>query len=228
MMQHASDQAQAALQKDPAHPEKVAAEFNMQVVTVNGYPGGDDPGDRRQPGLRRRRSAGLKKGEVSQPVACGQQDGDGGGHRCDAGAAHDLRGSAEPDPRHDGAEPRRRRPCRSTPTNWWRRPRRWAAIWRRPPSRMGLEVKTSDGVRPRRQRSKDSGSQLSCGSASRQARRHASSDRSGMPDGATLVAKVISHIARGPVAAAGAARRPFATRSRASARATATRCLKPA
>ena len=32
LMQLASDKAQAALQKDPTHPEKVAADFNMQVV----------------------------------------------------------------------------------------------------------------------------------------------------------------------------------------------------
>src|SRR5664279_6408237 len=40
LVQQASDKAQAALQKDPAHPEKVAAEYNMQVVRVDKYSAG--------------------------------------------------------------------------------------------------------------------------------------------------------------------------------------------
>jgi peptidyl-prolyl cis-trans isomerase D len=36
ILQSISDKAQPALQKDPAHPEKVAAEFNMQVVHADG------------------------------------------------------------------------------------------------------------------------------------------------------------------------------------------------
>src|ERR1039457_6851922 len=37
LMSQISDTAQAALQKDPAHPEKVAAELNMQLERVDGY-----------------------------------------------------------------------------------------------------------------------------------------------------------------------------------------------
>src|SRR4051794_18669053 len=37
LMQLAADKAQTALQKDPAHPEAVAAAYNMQIVPVNGY-----------------------------------------------------------------------------------------------------------------------------------------------------------------------------------------------
>src|SRR5271157_3720344 len=36
-MNKISDTAQAELQKDPAHPEKVAADLNMQLVRVDGY-----------------------------------------------------------------------------------------------------------------------------------------------------------------------------------------------
>ena len=35
-MQKISDQAQAMLQKDSLHPEKVAAELNMEVVRADG------------------------------------------------------------------------------------------------------------------------------------------------------------------------------------------------
>ena len=40
LMQQASDKAQSALQKDPTHPEKVAADFNMQAVRVENYGAG--------------------------------------------------------------------------------------------------------------------------------------------------------------------------------------------
>lgn len=43
ILQRAGDQAAAALKRDSAHPEKAAAEFNMQLVTVNGYAGNEVP-----------------------------------------------------------------------------------------------------------------------------------------------------------------------------------------
>ncbi|MBS1859991.1 MAG: peptidylprolyl isomerase, partial [Acidobacteria bacterium] len=43
VLQRAGDQAAAALKKDPANPDKVAAEFSMQLVKVDGYTGGDIP-----------------------------------------------------------------------------------------------------------------------------------------------------------------------------------------
>jgi peptidyl-prolyl cis-trans isomerase D len=68
LMQQASDQAQAALQKDPAHPETVAADLNMQLLRVDGVVPGQlikeiGPGTEFDQSI-----AGLKKGEVSQPV----------------------------------------------------------------------------------------------------------------------------------------------------------------
>ena len=133
LMQLASDKAQAALQKDPTHPEKVAADFNMQVVPVTGY--GRDHCARvgPEPGFRRR-GAALKKGEVSQAVSANNK------WRWPwsttySGAPLDLRGGAGPDSRPDGDEPFRPRRSKSTPTNWWKRPRLWAAIWRRRLSR---------------------------------------------------------------------------------------------
>jgi len=68
VLQRASDQAAAALKKDPSHPEKVAADFNMQVVKVDGYTGGDIPELGSSPEFSQTVS-GLKKGEVSQSVA---------------------------------------------------------------------------------------------------------------------------------------------------------------
>ena len=52
-MNKISDTAQAALQKDPAHPEKVAADLNMQLVRVDGHAAGQTgQGDWPQPGFR--------------------------------------------------------------------------------------------------------------------------------------------------------------------------------
>ncbi len=52
-MQKISDQAQTMLQKDPNHPEKVAAALNMEVVHAdNVEPGKPIPGCGRQSGFR--------------------------------------------------------------------------------------------------------------------------------------------------------------------------------
>jgi peptidyl-prolyl cis-trans isomerase D len=67
LLQRASDQAAAELKKDPAHPEKVAAAFNMQVVAVKGYSGGDVPELGASPEFAQA-VAGLKKGDVTPAV----------------------------------------------------------------------------------------------------------------------------------------------------------------
>jgi peptidyl-prolyl cis-trans isomerase D len=68
LMQQASDRAQAMLQKDPQHPEKVAAELNMQVVKVPNFMAGGAIGDMMPSGDFDQAVTPLKKGEVSQPV----------------------------------------------------------------------------------------------------------------------------------------------------------------
>ena len=68
ILQRAGDQAVNALKKDPAHPEKVAAGFNMQGVKVDGYSGNDIPELGAAPEFVQA-VTGLKKGEVSQAVA---------------------------------------------------------------------------------------------------------------------------------------------------------------
>jgi peptidyl-prolyl cis-trans isomerase D len=69
MLQKISDQAQAALQKDPDHPEKVAADLGMEVVHANDVaPGQAIPAVGPSPDFDQV-IAGLKKGEVSQPVS---------------------------------------------------------------------------------------------------------------------------------------------------------------
>jgi peptidyl-prolyl cis-trans isomerase D len=69
LMQQISDKAQAMLQKDPSHPEKVAAELNMQLVRADNLePGKPVP----EVGINNdfdQAISGLKKGEVSAPVA---------------------------------------------------------------------------------------------------------------------------------------------------------------
>ncbi|SPE43124.1 PpiC-type peptidyl-prolyl cis-trans isomerase [Candidatus Sulfopaludibacter sp. SbA3] len=69
LMQQISDKAQADLQKDPAHPEKVAAQYNMQIVHADDFTG---EGAVPEIGVNadfNQSIAGLKPGEVSQPVA---------------------------------------------------------------------------------------------------------------------------------------------------------------
>ena len=70
MMQQAADKAQAALQKDPAHPEKVAAELNMQLSRVEFTPGTAVTELGPSPDFEQAVSS-LKKGEASQPVTVG-------------------------------------------------------------------------------------------------------------------------------------------------------------
>ncbi|HEY1493285.1 MAG TPA: peptidyl-prolyl cis-trans isomerase [Candidatus Solibacter sp.] len=68
LLQQASDRAQAALQKDPQHPEKVAAELNMQLVKAPNYTTGGPIGDMPPNADFDTAVASLKKGEASQPV----------------------------------------------------------------------------------------------------------------------------------------------------------------
>ena len=71
LMQLASDKAQSALQKDPTHPEKVAADYNMQVVRVDNYAPGTQIAELGPSADFDSAVATLKKGEVSQPVTAG-------------------------------------------------------------------------------------------------------------------------------------------------------------
>ncbi len=69
VMQKIEDQVQQAFQKDPLHPDKVAADFNMEVIRAdNLQPGKPVPGVGSNPDFEQSIS-GLKVGEVSQPVA---------------------------------------------------------------------------------------------------------------------------------------------------------------
>jgi peptidyl-prolyl cis-trans isomerase D len=68
-MNKISDTAQAALQKDPAHPEKVAAGLNMQLVRVDGFGAGQTVKEIGPNPDFDQAVAPLKKGEVSQLLA---------------------------------------------------------------------------------------------------------------------------------------------------------------
>ena len=68
LMQETADKAEAALTKDPQHPEKVAADLGIQYVKADNVAPGDT-----MPVIGVNRDfnesvASLKKGEVSQPV----------------------------------------------------------------------------------------------------------------------------------------------------------------
>jgi peptidyl-prolyl cis-trans isomerase D len=68
-MQKISDRVQAGLQKDPDHPDKVAADLGMEVFHADGVvPGQPVPGVGSSADFDQA-IAGLKKGEVSQPVS---------------------------------------------------------------------------------------------------------------------------------------------------------------
>ncbi|HTP32205.1 MAG TPA: peptidylprolyl isomerase [Candidatus Acidoferrales bacterium] len=71
LMQAASDKAQQAWQKDPSHPEKVAADFNMQVQHFDGYGPGSTVPDVGPSADFDQAVSTLKKGEISQPVSVG-------------------------------------------------------------------------------------------------------------------------------------------------------------
>ena len=69
IMQNVADKAQAELQKDPLHPEAVAAKYSMQTSRVSGY----QP-DQPLPEIGMNQDfaqavSDLKAGEVSQPIA---------------------------------------------------------------------------------------------------------------------------------------------------------------
>jgi peptidyl-prolyl cis-trans isomerase D len=68
LMQQASDKAQAALVKDPTNPEKIAADFNMQLVHAIYTPGQPIPELGPSPDFDQAVSS-LQKGQVSPPVA---------------------------------------------------------------------------------------------------------------------------------------------------------------
>jgi peptidyl-prolyl cis-trans isomerase D len=68
-MNKISDTAQAALQKDPAHPEKVAADLNMQLVRVDGFAAGQTVKEIGASPDFDQAVAALKKGEASQLLA---------------------------------------------------------------------------------------------------------------------------------------------------------------
>jgi hypothetical protein len=69
LMQLASDKAPIALQKDPTHPEKVAADYGMQVVRVDNYSAGTMVPELGPMADFDQAVALLKKGEVSQAVS---------------------------------------------------------------------------------------------------------------------------------------------------------------
>jgi peptidyl-prolyl cis-trans isomerase D len=69
IVQQISDKAQTALQKDPLHPDEVAARFHMQVVRAEGARPGQALPEIGTNNDFDQSIAGLKQGQVSQPVA---------------------------------------------------------------------------------------------------------------------------------------------------------------
>lgn len=68
-MEQIADRAQTALQRDPANPEKVAAQFNMELVRAEGVAPGQPVPQIGTVADFDQSIAGLKKGDVSPAVA---------------------------------------------------------------------------------------------------------------------------------------------------------------
>ena len=109
LMENISDKAQMALQKDPAHPEKVAARF-QHAIGPCGWRGAGQPLPEIGTNADFNQAiADLKKGQVSAAGGfAGQQDRAGRGDRRDAVAPRDLRRSQGPDSRQDCGQPAHR------------------------------------------------------------------------------------------------------------------------
>jgi peptidyl-prolyl cis-trans isomerase D len=71
LIQQASNKVQQAWQKDPLNPEKVAANFNMQVAHFEGFGPGTTIPEVGASADFDQAVSGLKKGEISQPVTTG-------------------------------------------------------------------------------------------------------------------------------------------------------------
>ena len=69
MMQQMADKAQAALKKDPAHPDKVAADLGMQFVAADHVSTGKPFPEIGTSNDFEQALTGLKKGDVTPPVA---------------------------------------------------------------------------------------------------------------------------------------------------------------
>ena len=69
IVQQISDKAQAALQKDPLHPDEIAARFHMQVVRAEGARPGQPLPEIGTNSDFDQSIVGLKQGQVSQAVA---------------------------------------------------------------------------------------------------------------------------------------------------------------
>src|SRR5262249_52356034 len=68
-VQQVADKAQAALQKDPQNPQKVASDLNLELTrAAKVEPGGNVPGIGTSNDFQNA-TASLKKGEVSPPVS---------------------------------------------------------------------------------------------------------------------------------------------------------------
>ena len=71
LIEQIAEKVPAALRKDPAHPEKVAAEFSLQLLRVDGFAPGGAVRDLGPSQDFDAAVANLKKGEVSQAVSAG-------------------------------------------------------------------------------------------------------------------------------------------------------------
>ena len=190
LMQQASDKAQAALQKDPTHPEKVAAEYNMQMVRVADYAAGAAVPELGPSADFDQAVADSQEGRSLPTGHRGHQAGAGDGHRRDPGASLELRGSAEPDPRPDGAEPFDAA-VQKHANELIEKAKAMGGDLAKAAKSMGLETKTSNDV-------DRAGNIEGIGMASYVSEGFSKPDGTifgpvGVPDGGTIVAKVISH-----------------------------------
>ena len=195
LMQLASDKAQTALQKDPTHPEAVAASLNMQVIQAPGFSSANPvPELGPSPDLEQA-VALLKKGEVSPALSVG--------NKVVVALVNDViparpstfeevRGEIE----NTMVANRTSAALQKHATELVEKANAMGGDLEKAAKSMGLDVKTSNPV-------DRSGNIEGIGAASYLTEAFTKPDGSvigpiGVPDGGTIVAKVLSHTAADP------------------------------
>ncbi|MEO8372773.1 MAG: peptidylprolyl isomerase [Candidatus Solibacter sp.] len=190
LMQLAADKAQSALQKDPTHPEAVAAAYNMQVFPVTGYTAGSAVAEVGPSPDFEAVVIPLKKGEVSQSVTANNKTIVA--MVTDVVAAHpssfeEVQGQI----RDLMANNRANAAVQKHANELVEKAKAMGGDLAKAAKSMGLDVKTSNDV-------DRNGNIEGIGSASYIADAFTKPDGTvvgptGVPDGGTIVAKVVSH-----------------------------------
>ncbi len=195
LVQQIAEKVPAALRKDPTHPEKVAAEYSLQVMRVDNFAPGGAVGDLGPSGDFDTAVANLKRGEVSGAVTSST--------KLVVAIVNDVVPSrpstlaeVEPAIRNTIASNRSTAAVQNHAKELLEKAKAMGGDLAKAAKSMGISVGTSNEV-------ERAGNVEGLGSASYLSEGFGRPDGSlfgpvGMPDGFTFVAKVISHTAADP------------------------------